>query len=1216
MKERKIMDEENILMNEFSTVNSQQMSGDGTEENPFLIADIESFIGIRDNLSGCYKLVADLDLAGVTLEPIGDIWNPFTGTFDGNGYVIRNLHMERRGGYTGLFGYAEGATFRDFKVEDLLVQISAGMYTGGFVGYLDNCNMENIYLERVIVKGGECTGGLAGYVKGGIIIACCSIGDVVGSHDVGGLIGVTTSTSELVVKDSFARGTVASDRSSYYVAGLIGAAYRTTVKNCYAACNVSKGGEGLLCANKYTKVESSCFDSLAAGFSTHDEYNVGYLTTALLQKKFFKDWDFKTIWGIEEGVCYPYPRKAGRMLGGIVDKGEISAGIGTEEDPYQIRTAEGLNCIRYALSGCYKLMEDLDFTGKTIEPVGTLAEPFVGIFDGNGHVVRNLHMERRGDYIGLFGCASDAKLKNLKLENCKAIQLEVRGYTGIFAGYLNNCITENIGMERVDVKGKQYTGGLAGYVKDGSVAGCYVIGDVTGSSDVGGLVGATSATLELFIKDSFARGIVTTYSNNSSTGGLIGYAYRTTVRNCYAAGSVSERGSGLLYASSYTKVESSYFDSLVAGFGTQNRYNIGCLTSALLRKGFFMGWDFNTVWEIEEGVSYPYLKNAGKPSEIAVDAGEIAEGCGTEEDPYQIRTVGGFGYINYDLSGCYKLMSDLDFIGKNVESIGSKNTPFTGKLNGNGHTIKKIEIKKEVRDSDYVGLFGHAYLAKFNDLRLEDCVVKHMSTGIYTGGFVGYMRDCTANYIWLKNIIVSGNRYIGGLAGYMYNSITENVFIENVDVKGDEYIGGLTGCMEEGKGIGCGVNGTIVGTRYVGGLIGKTASTSELNLANCFVNGNITSVTSGNYTGGLVGYPYNTSINNCYVVGNVRPSGSGLSSGYVTITSSYFDSTVSGITTPTTQARTTEQMLDKETYVDWDWDNIWDYKTNSYPVLMGIEAITREPFELTAGNTTCFSVALKWADIPRAERYEISYRNRVESSVVPEVQIKELDPDTEYEFRVCAVIDETTRVWSKTIKIRTKKLLSIERLHASSKVNNSITLTWNPVENAESYQVIYNDEILNTDKNTCTLTDLAVDRSYEISVKAITADGSVVLGTPIVEKIYSIVPQTDYAEEFIAKCEGQNWFLDEIENILNLKGKSINSITSQRDFACIYAIGLANRGISGKIPAAIGELRQLQYLYLANNNLNGEIPDEIRQLDRLVEADFSGNDLKKTITIE
>ena len=81
-------------------------------------------------------------------------------------------------------------------------------------------------------------------------------------------------------------------------------------------------------------------------------------------------------------------------------------------------------------------------------------------------------------------------------------------------------------------------------------------------------------------------------------------------------------------------------------------------------------------------------------------------------------------------------------------------------------------------------------------------------------------------------------------------------------------------------------------------------------------------------------------------------------------------------------------------------------------------------------------------------------------------------------------------------------------------------------------------------------------------------------------------PQTSYAAEFINKCEDQQWFIDEVERLLNKEQKTLDTIESSSDLDVIKAIGLQDHEITGKIPEAIGELRELRYLFLSGNELS------------------------------
>ena len=98
-----------------------------------------------------------------------------------------------------------------------------------------------------------------------------------------------------------------------------------------------------------------------------------------------------------------------------------------------------------------------------------------------------------------------------------------------------------------------------------------------------------------------------------------------------------------------------------------------------------------------------------------------------------------------------------------------------------------------------------------------------------------------------------------------------------------------------------------------------------------------------------------------------------------------------------------------------------------------------------------------------------------------------------------------------------------------------------------------------------------------------------------------------YGTSFYNACEGQQWFINEVECVLNQQQMTISKLGNASDLDIIKSLGFANRNISGKIPAAIGELHELQYLFLSGNQLIGVIPDELYQLPKLQNIDISDN---------
>lgn len=1136
-----------------------------SENNPILIADAEGFMEIRNNLSAFYKLISDIDLNGINFIPIGTSSTPFLGGLDGDGYTVRNLKVNSKNSYAGLFGYARNAVFKNIRLEEAEVKTS-GQYAGVLAGYLNNCSIDKIEAKKISVSGGNYTGGIAGYVNGGSINKCCMSGSVSGASYSGGLAG--GAVYDVSICNSYSSGKVISTVNSRYIGGLLGSTNTITVKNCYSVCSMGSG-MGLMYGDSKTIVEGSYYDAQKAGVNINNLYNISKLTTALTRKNFFNNWDFEEIWDIEEGITYPFLRyeKTGGTEAEI--KG-VTKGMGTEGSPYLIETAEGLECIRNDLAGTYKLIADIDFMHKKFASIGTSAGVFSGIFDGTGYVIKNLQIHGSGD-AGLFGRAKNAAIKNLKLEN---IEINAAGaYSGALACHMENCSVEGISVKELSISGKDYTGGLIGYMHQGSIEKCGVSGNISGNSNVGGLAGQIYEGVN--ISNSYTVGSVTSISNNSYTAGLIGRADTAVIKNCYSACSLSN-GKGLVYVSARTTIENSYYDGQKAGINSNDSYNIFKLTTALTRKSIFKNWDFEEIWDIKEGITYPYLR-CEREKGIEAESRGVFKGVGTEEDPYLVETAEGLDCVRCDPQGSYKLIADIDLKNADFISIGLSTFPFKGIFDGNGYAIRNINITGA---SQYTGLFSYASGAVFRYLYLEGG--KITSSEKYTGALAGYLNNCNVENIIVKDIVVSGGDDTGGLAGGISEGTISGCYISG-NIAGMQYIGGLGGIVS-GKNLQileCAIEGSINGENYVGGIAGQLLGS----ISNSYVKGNVISAVNSAYTGGLAGISWSATVDNCCSMSQINSNGRGLlyPRSDVMMRNCFFDSDLAHITTPATQARTTEQMLMKETYTGWDMENIWKYEENTYPVLKRTELISKDPFELTVQNPAWSSAVISWQAVSGAEEYELSYKNKTEKVYVPEIYIEDLLPDTEYEFRVLAKVNGI-RLYSQALKIRTEKPLSVKGLYCTEKGENSVSLAWTQIEEAESYMITYNGNIVQSETNKCMLTELDVDVPYVVSVKALLQNGDVTTGNIIVVKLYHLAPQTEYAAEFIEKCEGKMWFIDEVENLLNRKGKNINSIKSQQDLATIYAIDFKDRNLSGGMPAAIEEFHQLKYLYPVSND--------------------------------
>src|SRR5690606_37574014 len=121
---------------------------------------------------GYYIQTADIDLsdyaAGSGWVPIGGNSAPFNGTFDGNGYTIRNLKINRPDvGFVGLFGVVGSEDFlTDIRLVD--AKVTGGETASSSVGNLRDGIVEQVYVRGTVSAAQSNVGGLVGVNVGTI----------------------------------------------------------------------------------------------------------------------------------------------------------------------------------------------------------------------------------------------------------------------------------------------------------------------------------------------------------------------------------------------------------------------------------------------------------------------------------------------------------------------------------------------------------------------------------------------------------------------------------------------------------------------------------------------------------------------------------------------------------------------------------------------------------------------------------------------------------------------------------------------------------------------------------------------------------------------------------------------------------------------------------------------------------------------------------------
>ncbi|MBU1862927.1 MAG: hypothetical protein KKH94_04585 [Candidatus Omnitrophica bacterium] len=255
---------------------------DGTyNEDVYRVTTADELEGIPGkDLAGQYVLTNDIDASGiVNFIPIGENADEFTGYFEGAGFTISNLTIDRADEQNvGLFGFTDGALIRNVGLTN--VDITGGASVGGLVGYLCNgSSIDNSYVSGGTVTGsdedgenGEYVGGLVGlsYYYTTIDNSYANV-TVNGIEYIGGLVGLMYYASS--INNSYTTGSVSGSDN---VGGLVGYTYYSTIDNAYATGTVD-GANSVGGLVGYNYCYSTINKSYATGNVTGTESGVGGL---------------------------------------------------------------------------------------------------------------------------------------------------------------------------------------------------------------------------------------------------------------------------------------------------------------------------------------------------------------------------------------------------------------------------------------------------------------------------------------------------------------------------------------------------------------------------------------------------------------------------------------------------------------------------------------------------------------------------------------------------------------------------------------------------------------------------------------------------------------------------------------------------------------------------------------------------------------------------
>lgn len=211
---------------------------------------LENDIDMTDYLAG------DGNNSGAGWKPIGIYTGsiiPFTGVFDGQGYEITGLWMNRTESYVGLFGHTNNCTIKNIGIVLAEQGITGGSCTGGLAGSLyGNSTVDNCYVRGNVKSNNNAIGGIVGIVlasagetvnisKSGF---CGKVSSTNASGNIGGFVGYLRWQGVVNFSDCYAFGSVTAG-NSMNAGGFFGSSEASlsnlVFTRCYAACAVNGG---------------------------------------------------------------------------------------------------------------------------------------------------------------------------------------------------------------------------------------------------------------------------------------------------------------------------------------------------------------------------------------------------------------------------------------------------------------------------------------------------------------------------------------------------------------------------------------------------------------------------------------------------------------------------------------------------------------------------------------------------------------------------------------------------------------------------------------------------------------------------------------------------------------------------------------------------------------------------------------------------------------
>lgn len=332
--------------------------GDGTSASPYRIETAQQLQQMAEYPTGYFQLAADIDLACVEWQPVGDYLTPFEGVLDGDGHTVRNLTLALDGqDMVGLFGrIGVGGQVEELTLENVTVsgQDNVGALAGMNGGSIEYCQL----VGDNTVAGRKAVGGLVGDNWTGRIEGCVADADVT-ANTKGGVLAGDSSNSK-AIQSSAAFGSVTGGQ---LVGGITGSSAYSSVTSCYAVVQVNGQGGGAVGEVQPQTIEDVYYAQDVAG-QTDTGKGEPMESADMKTDEFVQDLNRSGSWQAQDGD-YPVPVKDDQP--DTVDKSELQKAIRYAESiDLSLYTDATADAVRTALDTARQVNDDAEATQQQV----------------------------------------------------------------------------------------------------------------------------------------------------------------------------------------------------------------------------------------------------------------------------------------------------------------------------------------------------------------------------------------------------------------------------------------------------------------------------------------------------------------------------------------------------------------------------------------------------------------------------------------------------------------------------------------------------------------------------------------------------------------------------------------------------------------------------------------------------------------------------------